>query len=405
MSLLAKSFRKSVAKDPRQREAVFDVGYPTGFLALDFMNGAVVKVNNGSQYYSLGIVDGTAVTYIGRPGCGKTTLAVQTAKNIVRPFPQAVIFYDDIEGGSTGSRRQTLTSWSHAELEERLIYRNSGISAENFYTRIDTIYTEKLQNKDNYEYDTGLFDPNGNRIFKFEPTVYIVDSLALLTPEKIADEDELSGQMSASAIARANTSIFKRIVQKLKTVNIILLVINHINDKIDINSFSKTKSQVAWLKPGETLPGGKAAIYLANNMFRLDDNTKLKENEEFGVYGICVDLTIVKSRTNASGTSIPLVLDYMNGFDTDLSLFMFLKESNELLNSGAKHWLADYPDMTFTKKKFKGKLSSDPDFREAFELSCLKKLKELIRINTEVEEDTNMVDIQSSILSRLAAVA
>ena len=381
MGLISKLFRQAYGKDPKMQEAVFDVAYPTGFLALDFLNGTIVKVKSESRYYSVGITDGTSVTLIGRPGCGKTSLALQMGAEIIRPFPNAAMFYDDIEGGSNGTRRQILTRFSDEEISDRIIYRNSGITAENFFERINSIYELKINNREEYEYDTGLFDPLGNRIYKLEPTVYIMDSLAMLSPESLTEEEKLAGQMSATGMAKTNTQVFKRIVPKLKAANIILIVINHINDKIEINAFAKTAAQVGYLKPGETLPGGRAAIYLANNMFRLDDSTKLKESEGLGVYGKIVDVSIVKSRTNAGGRSIPLVFDSFTGFDPDLSLLVFLKSVGEINAKGAYMSMADYPDMKFTQKGFKEKLYTDADFRHAFELSAQKQLAKLIRVD------------------------
>ena len=40
----------------------------------------------------------------------------------------------------------------------------TGINAENFYKRIKMIHDIKLENREKYEYDTGLFDSNGNSI-------------------------------------------------------------------------------------------------------------------------------------------------------------------------------------------------------------------------------------------------
>ena len=40
----------------------------------------------------------------------------------------------------------------------------------------------------------------------------------------------------------------------LKTANIILLIINHINQKVSINPMQRTKAQVGYLKVDETLP-------------------------------------------------------------------------------------------------------------------------------------------------------
>ena len=248
MGLLAERFRAQMAKtkDPRMNEAVADVMYSTGFLPLDYLNGYKVHVKkpNGEEFWynAVGQVDGSSTMLISRPGAGKTTIALQMAANIIRRFPNAVMFYDDIEGGSNIARREILTQFSPEEMEQRIIYRNTAVSAENFYERIAMIYDEKLSHKDEYEYNTGLLDSRGNEIYKLIPTVYILDSLAMLTPEKLIEEEELSGQMSVTATAKTNTAVFKRIVPKLKAANIILFTINHINDKIEINAFTHTKS-------------------------------------------------------------------------------------------------------------------------------------------------------------------
>lgn len=243
MSILASKFRELVSKSKDFRlkvETEYSVGYSTGFLNLDFANGVVVHVqdhtnNREFSYYSVGMTDGSMIMAIGRSGCGKTTFCVQAAANIVRPFKTSCIFEDNIEGGLTSVRRQRLSKFTPKEVADRFISRNTGITAENFYERMKMIHDLKVNNRADYEYDTHLYDDQGNRIYKLEPTVYILDSVALLMPEKYTDEDELSGQMSATATARANASIFKRIIPMLKAANIILFVINHINQKLEIN--------------------------------------------------------------------------------------------------------------------------------------------------------------------------
>lgn len=383
MGLLATRFRAAMAKtkDPRMEEAIADVTYPTGFLPFDFLNGYKVHVNgNGMDYWynSVGIVDGSSQMIIGRSGCGKTTAALQMAANIVRKFPGASIFYDDIEGGSNDARRELLTNFHNDELKERIIYRNTAVSAENFYKRIISIYDEKLNNKADYEYDTGLCDSRGNHIFKLVPTIYILDSLALLTPEKLTEEEELSGQMAVTGTAKTNTSVFKRIVPKLKAANIILFTINHINDKVEINPFSHSKAQIGYLKQGETLPGGKAALYLSNNMIRVDDGAKLKANDGIGVEGKIVDFEIIKSRTNMAGRSVPMVFTEY-GFDDIWSLYMFLKSSGGII-TGSTCYLRGHEDMKFRQKEFKDKLFSDTEFAKAFSEIAYEDLEKLLAV-------------------------
>lgn len=185
MSLLVNKFRESAnkLKDPRAKaETAFDVGYSTGFLNFDFTNGTIVQsVVNGKKikYASIGIVDGSISTFIGRAGCGKTSFAVQCAANIIRPYELGCIFHDDIEGGITQMRKLQLTGFTAEEIEGRYIHRNYGVSSESFYERIKMVRDLKMADREKFEYDTGLYDTMGKRIYKLQPTVYILDSLAI----------------------------------------------------------------------------------------------------------------------------------------------------------------------------------------------------------------------------------
>ena len=381
-TILGSLFREKVkkSKDPRMEEGVFDVLYSTGFLEIDFLNGYTVHVNDGSNqfsYDSIGLVDGSTNTLIGRPGSGKTTLAVQMAANIVRNFDQGLIFYDDIEGGSVETRRLVLTGFTQEELTQKMIYRNCAVSAENFYERLSMIADIKLQNRDQFLYDTGKVDSKGEPIFKMQPTVYILDSLAMLSPEKLTEEEKLSGQMSATAMAKTNTQVFKRSIPKIKAANIILIIINHINDKVDISPFAKTRAQVGYLKQDETLPGGKAAIYLTNNLIRVEDMSKLKAEDGMGVSGKIIEISFVKSRTNESGKSVPLVFENKTGFDPDLSLLLFMKSTGGVESRGA-YLNVKGSDIKFTQKGFKDKLYTDEQFQYEFNSVCYQKLRELL---------------------------
>lgn len=407
MGLLAERFRESInkSKDPKMVESSADIMYSTGFPNLDYLNGykTHVKTPNGEEYWynSVGLMDGSSTVLIGRAHSGKTTLAIQMAANIVRPFPGAAILIDDVEGGiSSSARRQILTGFSDEELENRIIYRNTAVTAENFYKRIADIYEEKLSHRDEYEYNTGQFDHMGRPIYKLVPTVYILDSIAMLTPDKLTEEEELSGQMSTTATAKTNTAVFKRIVPKLKAANIILISINHINQKIEINPFVHTKAQMAFLKQNESLPGGNAVQYLANNMIRVDDGAQLKEGEGLGINGKMVDLSLVKSRTNAAGRSTPMVFT-TEGFDPILSLYMFLKSTGYLV-TGTNCYLVGYEDIKFKQKEFKNKLYSDPEFAKAFSEVSKVALETLLAKPSEnyIENRKSSEAIINSILGR-----
>ena len=409
MGLLATKFREAMSKEKdvrKKKEASQDVAYSTGFLSFDFMNGTVVHVKTKEgkkyQYNSIGIVDGSMVMVIGRSGCGKTTFIMQSAANIVKQFKSSCIFHDDIEGGITKSRKEKLTGLYGEELNERYISRNSGVTAENFYERIKTIHDIKvIQNREEFEYDTGLLSTDGEPIYKLEPTVYILDSLAMLMPEKFTDEEELSGQMSATAAAKTNSSLFKRVIPMLKEANIILFIVNHITEKVEINMFAKTPALVSYLKPGETLPGGRAPVYLSNLLIRLDDGTKLKEKEGFGINASVVDFTILKSRTAPVNSVVSLIFDYSEGFDKELSLFYLLKEKGYINGAGAYLYIGDRSDIKFAQKNFKTKLIENEELQQVFAEYSMKALTELINDSGEEKEEGNTFDINSFIMNQM----
>ena len=396
---LKSTFRSKLSKVKTigvNRSADFDVMYTTGFLSLDYLNGTVVHVNSEDRnvtYNSVGIVDGSANSIIGRSGSGKSTLTTQIAGNIVRPFINkglpTGLYIDDIEGSLPWARKEFLLGLTAEELDKYVDIRNAGITTENLYQRIQALHDVKVENRKDYEYDTGLYDTNGRRIFKLVPTVYIIDSLPMLMPESLAEDDELGGSMSASSIAKSNTMLIKMISQRLKDANIIMFTVNHILDDIQMGFLPKP-AQISGLKQGERLPGGKAAIYLANNMFRADDSNTLKKDKDYGIDGSVVNITLVKSRTNATKRSIPLIFNKTEGrFDEILSLFHLIKSEGLFKGAGAYLYLDDCPDVKFSARTFKEVLENSPELQEAFAKVAYSLLREFLSDTRSISEDNS----------------
>lgn len=373
------------------KRAEFDVMYSTGFLSIDYLNGTTVHVESEERNYtynSVGIVDGSTNTIIGRSGSGKSTLLRQIAGNIMRQFDTTLLFDDDIEGSLPWVRKEFLYGLDPETIDKRCEFRNSGITTENVYQRIHGLYELKIQNRKEFEYDTGLYDTKGNRIFKLVPSIYIIDSLPMLLPEDLANDDELGGSMDASSIAKKNTSLLKKISQDCKEANIILFTINHILDEIQMGFIPKA-AQISGLKQGERLPGGKAAIYLANNMFRVDDSLTLKADKDYGIDGSVITLTLIKSRTNATKRSIPLIFNKTEGrFDELLSLFHLLKTEGVLQGTGV-YYLEGAPDIKFKQKTFKEVLENSPELQKAFAEECFKILSTFLSDTKTVSADNN----------------
>lgn len=404
MGKLMKQFREKAAKlkDGTGKEADFDVMYSTGFLSFDHLNGTMVHVDVNDvkvDYKMIGIVDGSANTFIGRSGCGKSTFVTQIIGNMLRQFPDADAYIDDIEGSLPIVRKNFLLGLSSEEIHDRVNMRNHDITTENVYNQIKMIHDEKLANRSDYEYDTGLYDTNGERIYKLVPTLYFIDSLAMLMPNDIANDDEMDNGMGATSTAKKNTQLIKKISQLLRGANIILFTVNHILDDIQMGFLPKPV-QIDGLKQGERMPGGKAAIYLANNLVRLDEKGKLKDTEGFGINGTIVDMTLVKSRTNSTKRSVPMIFDKTNGsFDNILSIYQLLKSEGYISGAGKSMYLESAPDVKFSQKEFKNKLATNQELQKAFAMTAKEVLDKLLSDTKNQDIEESAFDLNASILN------
>lgn len=397
-TLLSTAFREAIkaTKDIAQiNEMNYSVGYPTGYIPLDYATGFVQDVN-GHLKIELGITDGSINTLIGDPGTGKTSLIIPMARNIIAPFQTSTIFLDQAEVGTHVQRIKDLTGFGEAGMfMGRMIARDAGITTESIYKRVKVIYNEKVSHPEKYLYDTGMVDMLGNKIYKFEPTIYIVDSLKLVFNDANTAV-EATTNMTGAQNAKSNTEYYGQMAPMCRVANIIMILVNHIQPRVQTGPMPQ-KSEFPFLKQNEHLPAGRLVQYISNTMMRLDIMTKLKADDDFGIAGTMVNIDMVKCRTNKSGKArCALVFDESTGFDPDLSA-LFMLASNKLLSgSGNGYMVGDCP-IKFTKKTFKKKLYEDPEFYKAFNRFCFDYIKtNLIEEYKHRQEEVNRQFSQQS---------
>ena len=369
--MLLDEIRDVVKKQKIADEVLITPTYSTGFDVLDYYNG---RIENNS--IEKGFDAGKIVTFIGKSGTGKTTMAIQAAINIVKKYEESFVVHMDYERATNVARIQSLSGWSDKEMKNKYMLLNSSLSAESLYSLVKGIAKTKLD-PDNYEkikISTGKVDNFGKEISVLPPTVVIVDSWALLAPKDIADESELSGSMSATAIAKTNNAIIKRLVGPLEQANIILFIINHITQKIEINAFAKTQAQINYLKQDESIPGGTSCVFLANNIIKIVTSTKLEESEKFGIKGFMTVVEFLKSRSNEAGRKFQMVFSQSDGFDNLLSNLNLINENKLLKGSPRAYYIDGAEDIKFTWKTFKDKYYENEKLRKAFD----KLVKELL---------------------------
>lgn len=133
--------------------------------------------------------------------------------------------------------------------------------------------------------------------------------------------------------------------------------------------------------------------------------SKLKSDDTFGIDGEITEVTLVKSRTNKAGQSVPLVFDQENGFDPDLSLFLFLKQRNKINGAGAYLYLGDRSDIKFSQKAFKEKLYSNPELMAEFNKIVIEELQTMLSKQSEVIFQEKKETSTSMILDMIKNVA
>lgn len=392
--MLFDKINNMIEKENVGEESLYTPSYSTGIDILDYYNGRIEK-----SKLTVGVDGGRIITVIGKSGSGKSTMALQIALNIVNKYDEGNIIHLDFERSTNLARVKVLSGWDDDTIEKKYKILSKNIYSESLYKLVKGIDKVKNdpENYDAIKIDTGEKDRNGDPIYTLPPTVVLVDSYALMMPQDISEEEKLSGSMSASSIAKTNNAVIKRITGPLERGNIILIIINHITKKIEINSFAKTQADINYLKQDESLPGGSSLIYLSNNIIRCTTSTKLDKDSAYGIKGFMVKGEFVKSRSNEAGNTFEMVFSQSEGFDNILSNLCNFKDLNLLKGSPRAYYLEGCPDIKFTLKTFKEKYLESKELRDEVDklvrdnyikfIPNSKKLISLNNIHDENDED------------------
>lgn len=228
--------------------------YPTGVDLFDYRIGFYDPI---SQEINTGLQSGKLFTVLGRSGSGKTTFAIQTAGSIVDKYDNGVVLHLDFEDATSVSRIMHLNNWDKETYNSKYQLLKGGISSEKVYSLAKGIEKTKKEKYDDIKIDSGKKDDEGNIIYELPPTVIIIDSVATMFSAKIIEEEQMGGQMDVTAQAKQNNTLIKRLSGSslLSDANIIIIAINHITTKIDINPMQKTPAAINYLKQDESVPG------------------------------------------------------------------------------------------------------------------------------------------------------
>lgn len=366
------------------------VHYGTGILPLDYANGFWLKVPGANGEIEdkpvLGIRGGSFVSVIGTTGTGKSTFADQIGFNIIRPFPDGMLFHIDAE----------LTNYKHRMLkimgitgdDDRIRLKKEQIYIEDVQDMMNQIIDVKKSNGDLFKYEVKGMSMNGKPFKAYVPTVFIVDSLPSFFSKDMKTED-LGTNMDGARAAKDIQRFFVNNMAKMEMYNITVIMINHIRPKIKVDMFSDAPAGLMMLRQNESLIRGYAAQFFSQNFFRINS---LKSNiytmEDNGFNGFKSQIQIAKTKTAFVGSTLDVAFNGSIGFDPIYTLYEFAHGCG--LIQGRNPWLyvAGLEAFKFNRKDFRHKFIGEPDFRDAFMEVIRPYLESLIGSKEVSDEDT-----------------
>lgn len=340
------------------------IGYPTQLYPLDYRNGYQVNVHDDDgnitdRWANVGLFGGTFITVTGKTSTAKTAFCIQAAAEICRPYEAAEFHLLDIEGSSNVSRVMKLINYGYDELQSKFQYHDEFQYIEDIFDFINDMAEVKLNNKDVFLSDNTHRNEFGVLKKVFTPTVIIIDSLPMLVTKDLEGLEGMAGQTYDSRKARVISQFYKRLRPVIKRANIIVMVINHINAKMEINPFVKSQAQIMYMKQDEAMPGGNAPLYLAQSVLKFVSCGKFTKEKD-GYDGFAIRVEIIKSKTNRAGTSCVLIYDAEYGFDKYRTIFEFAKENGLIEGRNPYVYLKGFPDIKFSSKDFRAACIENP---------------------------------------------
>jgi energy-coupling factor transporter ATP-binding protein EcfA2 len=368
-----------------------DVTVPCGIDIIDYLNGKIEQNTDGSNKLTVGINSGRFVQIAGPTGVGKTTLAVQLAIGIASYYEGSDVIHADFEKATSETRILSISGGKSRQwIDEHYSIVKNQLYTETLFSLIKDIKHAKLgaQVSSSKSKNNGSYNEENRKDFLVKhpitketiliPTPIIIDSIAYMQPEDIITGDKMAGNMDPAQVAKKNTAFIKGIVPDVYEAGLIPIMVNHITAKIEINPMVHTKNDLQFLKPEESLPGGKAFMQITDLFLKVTAGPRLKPDEEFGIQGYYVIVELIKSRSNAAGLKGTLVYDQVNGFNNTLTNYVLMKEQGLIGGSGRGYFLTNLPDFKFAQKNILSEYNKGGKFKAAFDDLASKALLKVI---------------------------
>lgn len=163
-----------------------------------------------------------------------------------------------------------------------------------------------------------------------------------------------------------------------------MFFINHITQAVSIGP-TPVAADVNYLKQGEAISGGKAALYCTDTLIKITASSKLEEDKTWGIKGFEAKIEICKSRHAPSGRSVNMIYDQTNGFRNDLSMLDYIKSCGSVKGNGMAYYIEGHDEYKFKMSNFAEKFKTIPEFKAIIEQTAESLMFSSIRTSSRFE--------------------
>jgi len=300
---------------------------PTGITTLDAILGG-------------GFALGTMGMAIGAPGCGKTTLLLQTIAAAQLKFKNRLL-------SAVLDSEEAVTT---------LRMSNLGIRYPKLKPYGD-MTVEKV-----FKFLEGLCLFKEAKGILSDPSVVLWDSIANTLSQKEMEAEDINSVIGYKG--RLLSLLIPKYVSKLSNYNICLLTVNQLRDKIQIGPMAQPK-ELAFMAQGKTFPGGNALKFNAFHI--LDIRVKgVLDPAKYGFDGFEAEVKAIKNKLATPNMKLTLIGNFVTGFDNFWTSYSYLVDKGRL-TTGAWNYLPSLPNVKFRTKDAKELYQTNPEFKETFD--------------------------------------
>jgi hypothetical protein len=253
---------------------------------------------------------------------------------IVRPYEHSFILHYDLEQAMNITRAKNMLRFGIDEMRNKYVLKQANSTMEDIKKMIMGIYKEKMDNYDEYKYDSGKKDEFGNSIVLCQPTVVLIDSIPSLTVEHSENDkkewkklEEITSQTERMRLTAEIGRLYTDLLPYLRAANIMVISINHIKVNPQLG-FIPSPSELLYLDQNEAMPGGKTPPYLAHYLFKnVAVGSEKYNKEDDGFDGFLINMKVIKARSNNNGQIIELIFDKERGLSPIRTNIRFAKEN------------------------------------------------------------------------------